>query len=462
MNTAVSSMQPMMPYGDPLEERPSGGIKRRRESLSFEANQIRGIQEEGPFTSLPTDVLMTIIQQTDLVQLQGLLCSSKKLYSLVFTYADKIIIKKSREAFYLQAMLNEMSKHSCKDLRVLEINLSNNDQCSYSFNDETLSSLIQLPNLNKLLLNGRFTNLSSEGFLRFTALQKLEHFEITYCNVDASALRPVLQSLTKLQTLRIRGTPMEENNQLISSVATTSLIRLGLWTVGGLIPNSDFAYLSRQTGLQELILGNCTTPTLGSFQPIAQLTGLQHLGLFGRNIPVQEVARLRTLTNLTSIHLGGVIGDECASTLNQLKLRHLAISRSRITGEFFKKMSHLKLISLRLSYCPLITNVDLENVLVNLNLKRLELDELERINNTALQIIARHPTLRELALSSLPNIDNQGIQYLEKMPNLQELLVKQCQKIDTSGIDYLIKNHINSWLNSLTIAYKPYLNFNNG
>ncbi len=458
MNTSISSIQPMITYSNSLEERSSGGIKRRRESVSSEANQITDLQEEGLFISLPTDILMTIIQQTDLVQLQGLLCSSKKLYSLVFTYTDKIIIKKSREMFYLQAMLNEMSKHSCKDLRVVEIKPPNGDQSRNLFNDKTLNSLIQLPNLNTLFLGAQVTNLSSESFLRFTALQKLEHFEIDYCKVGGLALKPVLQSLTKLQTLRIRGINMGENDQLISSVATTSLKRLGLWTADRPIPTSDFAYLIRQTGLQELILGNCTTPTLDSFQPIAQLTGLQHLGLFSRNIPVQEVARLKTLTNLTSLHLGGCLDDECASTLTQPKLRHLVIistPRGRITGEFLKKMSHLKLTSLRLTNCPLITDVDLRNILVNLNLERLDLDRLEGLNNTALQIIAQHPTLSELALISLPNIDNQGIQYLEKMLNLKGLLVKQCQKIDAIGIDYLIKNHINSWLNSLKIYYRP-------
>ncbi len=458
MNISVSSIQSMATCADPLEERSAGGIKRRRESVSPETNEITGLQEEGLFISLPTDILMTIIQQTDLIQLRGLLCSSKKLYSLVFTYTDKIIIKKSREMFYLQAMLNEMSKHSCKDLRVVEINPPNDELSRYSFNDETLSSLIQLPNLNKLLLGAQVVNLSSESFLRFTALQKLEHFEIDYCNVGGSALKPVFQSLTKLQTLRIRGINMEENDQLISSVATTSLKRLGLWTANRPIPNSDFAYLIRQTGLQDLILGNCTTPTPDSFQPIAQLTGLQHLGLFSQNIPVQELARLKTLTNLTSLSLGGCLDDECASTLTQPKLRRLVIistPQGRITGEFLKKMSHLKLTYLRLTNCPLITDVDLRNLLVNLHLERLDLDRLEGLNNTALQIIAQHPTLSELALTSLPNIDNEGIQYLEKMPNLQELLVQQCQKIDISGIDYLIKNHINSWLNNLQIHYRP-------
>ncbi len=462
MNTSIRSIQPMTTYGDPLEERLLGGIKRRREGVSSEANQITDVQEEGPFTSLPTDILMTIIQQTDLIQLQGLLGSSKKFYSLVFTYTDKIIIKKSREVFYLQAMLNEMSKHSCKDLRVVEIKPPDDDKSRHSFNDETLSSLIQLSNLNKLFLGTKVTNLSAESFLRFTALQKLEHFEISYCNVDGSVLKPVLQSLTKLQTLRIRGINMEENDQLISSVATTSLKQLGLWTqeANRPITDSDFPYLSRQTGLQELILGNCRAQTPDSFQSIAQLTGLQHLGLFSQNIPNQELARLTTLTNLTSLHLAGCTDDECASSLTQPKLRYLAIisrPQSRITGMFLKKISHLKLISLRLDKCSLIMDRDLINLWVNLNLGRLALEKLEGLSNTALKVIALHPTLKNLVLVSLPNIDNKGIQSLENMQNLQALEVNQCQKIDTRGIDYLVKNHLNSRLNNLSINYKPYL-----
>ncbi len=462
MNTSIRSIQPMTTYGDPLEERLLGGIKRRREGVSSEANQITDVQEEGPFTSLPTDILMTIIQQTDLIQLQGLLGSSKKFYSLVFTYTDKIIIKKSREVFYLQAMLNEMSKHSCKDLRVVEIKPPDDDQSRHSFNDETLSSLIQLSNLNTLFLGAKVTNLSSESFLRFTALQKLEHFEIDYCNLDGSALTPVLHSLTKLQTLGIRGINMGENDQLISSVGTNSLKRLEFWTLNRPIPDSDFAHLPRQTGLRDLILGNCTMSTPDSFQPIVQLTGLQHLSIFGQNVPNQGLARLKALTNLTSLYLRGCTDDECASTLSQLKLDKLGIfSAPRITGEFLRKISGLSLSCLRLAGCPLIKDEGFKNLLAMHDLKELHLENLVGLHNGALNIIATYPSLRTLRLVSLPNIDNGGIQYLEKMRNLTLLVIDTCQKIDMISLEYHFRNQINSWLNDLYVHYKPYPNVPN-
>jgi hypothetical protein len=440
-------------------------MKRRGETLSPETKHKRLCTEAVQLEHFPTELLIYIIQQVNLIYLRGLLCSCKKFYSLVFKHVKTISLQNEREMPRLEAMLKQMqiANPSRTNLETL-VTWFPASKSPGLFKDETLSSLIQFPNLSTLLLcKGKVTNLTREGFLHFTALKKLVHFELDDCTVDVSDVIPVLRSLSHLQNLRMRGMT-GENDKLISSLATTSLKRLGFWKATERISDSEFAYLSRQTGLQELILANCRSQVRDSFQHIAKLTQLCHLGLFCDNISNQQIERLKTLRGLSSLHLAGCweVENESASglCLQLPELTRLAVSRAPlITKQFLNSIRVMSLRGLFLSNCTALVDEDFQILCSLSTLQRLDLELSLQLGNKTLENIAMHRSLSELRLTSLFNISDEGIKSLLGMINLTTLYVKQCNKITKAGIDVLRKDHVNSLLeDGLKIYYKPFSN----
>jgi Leucine Rich repeat len=449
-------------YSNSSQERQSGGMKRRAETPSspkvkrFCAEDLR---EESPLVNLPKELWISIIQRATLIDLDGLSSSCKKFNSLVLTHTDTIFLDREEDMHRLPILV-KIAAHSKTSLKVFGIWIANPLQPRNLFNDKLLSLLSQFHNLHMLALGeGQATSFSREGLLQLTALQKLSCLELDLCKIDASALAPVVRSLAKLTNLRLREMILKEKDTLISSLAaTTSLQQLRLWGDGAKFLESDFAYLSGNTHLKELILGNCHADIQDSCKHISHMTELRHLALFSDGISNQHLANLKTLTNLSSLHLGGCweVNDEGASDLIQLqKIAHLTITRAPlITGDFLKTMSELRLQSLVLSYCQNIRDPDFINLCSIQTLQMLELEGANRLTNKALENIAKSPYLCDLHLITLPNINDEGIKSLAEMSQLTSLSIIDCISIKQSGINILRMQHASKWEESnLTVDY---------
>jgi hypothetical protein len=450
-------------YSNSSQVGQSGGMKRRAETPNNpEAKRFRAedLREEGPLVNLLTELWISIIQQATFVQLEGFSYSCKKFHSLVLTHVDTIHLSEEKDVCRLP-ILKKMAALSKANLKVFVIWVSTPLQPHNLLNDKHLSLLSQFSNLSVLILGkDQVTNLSREGLLQLTALQKLSHLELNDCKMEASAFTPVLSALPNLTNLRIKGLILDES--LLPSLTTTSLQRLGLWAKkGGYFLESDFAYLSNNIGLKELILADCHADIQDSFKYISHLTRLERLSIYSDSISNQQVAKLKTLTNLNSLHLGGCwhMNDEGASDLIELKkMTHLGITRSpHITGAFFKKISVLELKSLQFYNCVNIQDQDLETLCSIPTLQVLDLQRSNQLTNRALENIAKHSCLRTLTLGTLPQINDEGIRSLIQMKNLSNLFVMKCENITRIGIDFLLDKHPNNVVIKFTPAQNPNL-----
>jgi hypothetical protein len=461
MNTSVNSTKALvMTTLNLSEDRRSGGMKRRAETLSThrKAKRLRreDLQEKVPFISLPNELLISIIQQTTFVHLRGLLGSCKKFQTLVLTHANTIILNKVNDntCTNLKTSLEKMTQLSRTNLKVFSLWSSPSNLHPHGlFNDQNLFLLSLFSKLTKLVLGkGQISHLSEVGILHLTTLQTLSHLELDCGALNTSAFVPVLPSLTNLTYLELKQLRTDtQNKPFLSSLAMTSLQHLGIWMTQGKIAESSFADLVKNKGLRKLSLGNCHSDIVDSFKHISPLTELRFLCIFSDSISNQQVARLTTLTNLNDLRLSGCpeMNDEVSVELIKLKkITHLAVSIApRITKIFLERISGLELKSLYLAKCEGIRSQDLVALHSIPTLIELSLERLNQLGNEALQNIAKHPTLMRLYLFSLPKIDDEGIKFLQNMIHLKTLFIKNCTKTTKLGVDFLRTNHPNFYLN---------------
>lgn len=399
--------------------------------------------------TLPREILVQIIQLCSLSQLSGFMFTCKSYFALVWSSVCTVILQKETQLIHVNTILRQLAKFAMKRFIVWA-----GPQNPSPITNASMKLLGSFPHLEIAVLGKeRISSVTDEGVSHLRNLKALTHFELDSCKASATSLS-VLQDLSLISVLRIRGFAISDNESIINSVAHFPLNRLGLWCNSGRIKDSEFKTLVSLTKLDELILANCTRTDPSSFVHLGTLTSLRHIGIFHDDIDNYSFEKLLSLVNLRSMHIGGCwsltnISFQKIVKLSQLEC--LAITRAPlISSEGLLAVSNLRLNNLHLSNCTSILDADLQILLRITTLARLDLETSGTITDLGIKNISVHPFIQEFRLVAMSNITNQGIKELVSLTKLSSLCIKNCNQITREGVNILSDLH----KNSLAIQYK--------
>ncbi|KAJ8765107.1 hypothetical protein K2173_010591 [Erythroxylum novogranatense] len=172
--------------------------------------------------------------------------------------------------------------------------------------------------------------------------------------------------------------------------------------------------------------------------------------------------------NMESIYLGGfcrvtdsgfkTILHSCSS-LFKLRVSH----GTHLTDLVFHDISatSLSLTHVTLRWCNLLTNHAIENLVLNLGLKVLDLRDCKSLGDEALRAIGSLTELKSLLLDG-SNISDSGLSYLRGrvINSLSSLSVRGCKRLTDKCISALFQGSSKFVLQELDLSNLPYLSDN--
>ncbi len=208
-------------------------------------------------------------------------------------------------------------------------------------NDETLALAVQLPEVERIFINGG--KFSADGFAELTRLPKLRWLDIYASEIDAKAFA-VLGKLTTVETLRIQVCPVTDE-----ILGYAGAIR-GLKTVEfnktqGVTTAGFLKFLNAVEGLEGVSIFGDHGDFLDDacLARIGEMKGMKRLCTTSKTITSKGWAQLAGLTSMKLLWVRGTsFGDDDMRAVEGMKgLEDLELSKTRITDAGMKSLAGL-------------------------------------------------------------------------------------------------------------------------
>jgi len=273
--------------------------------------------------------------------------------------------------------------------KIEEISL---DRCTLS--EATLQSIAASKSIKRIRLLG--SNVSNAGLAYLKDMVQLELLDLNECEQISDVGVKHLQGLTRLRNLSLWG-PQITDKGLAYLSKFTDLSALTIRKCD--VTDRGFEVLSRMRKLKELDLA-FTDAGDGALDSMASVNVISKLKLRASGVTPNGIAsHIFKFANLTLLDLGETNMNDAAMTAigKMTRLEDLNLLRTHVTDEMI-------------------------SMLVNLPLKRLNLDDNQGITDKAMDSISHFQTLEFLHLGKT-QVTDQSIEKIALLSNLKDLIL---------------------------------------
>ena len=283
------------------------------------------------------------------------------------------------------------------------------------------------------------SNLTADDLALFGKLSDLEKLQILNCRTLDDALVAKLSGLSKLTSLAITNSVINDPGVETIVKSFPDLVELDLSSNTNMT-KAALKVISKLSKLQRLTLVQNRFDDI-SAQQIEKLKELRTLDLRGNmeagNMLLDVVADLPKLTGLK--HRSPAVTDSGLESLSRNQTLESLLMQDFAAGD--QSGPHLaklgKLTQLEVFRCQ---NFGTDGVLAlkGMNLTRLTLRDLPNVDNRAMEVFDDLPKMRRLYLHELASVGDAGLKHLAALKSLEVLDIWSIPQMTDAAVDVIV------------------------